>query len=185
MSKVFLAAGHYPAQPGAGFEGFYEHDEAVRWVARIVEMDADFGYVVEVPTGDLKSKTRFVNTRAQSSDIAVEIHFNAAANAAGQRVGDGCVTLYMPGSEHGRVLAEECQKALVAAMQNRDRGTVEGWYRGNRERGAYYFLERTRCPAVILEPEFVHHKDIIVGRREAACRTLYEVFTSHLMKERS
>lgn len=184
MSKVFLAAGHYPAQPGAGHEGFFEHDEAVRWVARLLALDDEAtGFIVAVPTGDLKSKVRFVNQRTQPGDIAVEIHFNAATDAAGQRIGDGCVTLYNPGSELGRALAEDVQKALCAAMQNRDRGVVEGWYRGNRERGGYYFLERTDCPAVILEPEFIHHKDVITGRREAACQALYVVFSKHAKEE--
>ena len=28
---IFLSAGHYPSRPGAGFEGFFEHDEAMLW----------------------------------------------------------------------------------------------------------------------------------------------------------
>lgn len=186
MKKVFLAAGHYPSSPGAGFEGFYEHDEAVRWVQCIAANEThdalgqESMYVV-VPTGDLRSKAQFINARVRPGDIAVEIHFNSAVDrTTGERIGSGCVTLYMPNSALGRVLAEECQSALVEAIGNKDRGVVEGWYRGDRSKGPYYFLERTRCPAVILEPEFVHRKDVITGCRTTACAALHRAFCEYL-----
>lgn len=180
MSKVFIAAGHYPAAPGAGFEGFFEHDEAAQWVSSIVALDAELFSVV--PVGDLKAKARWINARARAGDIAVEVHFNSAMNAAGAHIGSGSVTLYMPGSEEGKSLAGVCQSALASVFPP-DRGVVEGWYRGDRERGAYYFLEKTICTAVILEPEFVHHKDIIVARRDACCYALFSALRGRMRED--
>jgi len=36
------------------------------------------------------------------------------------------------------------------------------------ERGADFFLAKTKCPAIILEPEFVHHSEIIMENRDKA-----------------
>lgn len=169
MNRVFLAAGHYPASPGAGHEGFFEHDEAAVWVKVMVKASPDL--FSEVPTGDLKSKTKWVNTRCQDGDVAVELHFNSAVDADGKHVGSGSVTLYMPGSAKGKELAVACQRAL-SSVYPPDRGVVEGWYRGDQSKGAYYFLERTTCPAVILEPEFVHRADVIRAGADACRKAL-------------
>ena len=181
MAKILLAAGHYPSSPGAGFEGFFEHDEAALWVDVVSDLEPDLFAVV--PTGDLKSKARFINARARPGDVAVEVHFNSAVDArTGERVGSGCVTLYMPGSERGEALARTCQGALASVFQP-DRGIDEGWYRGVRARGPYYFLAKTSCPAVILEPEFVHRKEVIQSRRDAACYALFSALRGHVLGE--
>ena len=164
MGKVFIAAGHHPKAPGAGFEGFYEHDEADRWLDVMFALDPDGRVLVRVPTGPLKDKAEFINRRCTGGDIAVELHFNSAVNAAGEHVGSGCVTLYYPNSEPGLRLADACQEVLAAAFPP-SRGLVAGWYRGDQSRGAYYFLERVRCPSVILEPEFINHRDLIQSKR--------------------
>lgn len=164
MPKVFIAAGHHPKAPGAGFEGFYEHDEADRWLDEMFKLDLDGRVLVRIPTGPLKDKADFVNRRCAPGDVALELHFNSAVNAAGERVGSGSVTLYCPNSEEGMQLAHAAQEVLKAHFPP-DRGIVAGWYRGDQTRGGYYFLERTRCPAIILEPEFVHHRDLIQAKR--------------------
>ena len=130
MGKVFIAAGHHPKAPGAGFEGFYEHDEADRWLDVMFALDLDGRVLVRVPTGPLKDKAEFINRN----------------------------------SEPGLRLADACQEVLAAAFPP-SRGLVAGWYRGDQSRGAYYFLERVRCPSVILEPEFINHRDLIQSKR--------------------
>jgi len=169
---IFISAGHYPAQPGATHERFVEHDEAILWrdllIGKLVPLD-----VMSVPTGVLRSKIDFINARTQNGDIALEVHFNAALNAEGVNVGRGCETLYYPGSEAGKDIATAVQEALADVFPP-SRGVKEGWYRMDPSRGADFFLEKTRCPAIILEPEFVHRSDIIQDSRESACYLLAE-----------
>lgn len=170
--KVFIAPGHYPEAPGAGFEGFYEHDEALRWVDVITRSDPDERVFVRVPGLTLREKALFINKRCHTErDIAVELHFNSFVDEHNQHRGSGSVTLYYPGSSASEKLARACQKVLAAHFPP-DRGVVAGWYRGDERRGPYYFLAKTACPAVILEPEFVHHRDLIQSKRAEVAQAL-------------
>lgn len=180
MKRVFLAAGHHPTARGASFGDFNEHDEATRWCSYIASQDAE--KIVLVPTGSLKSKTAWINDRAKLGDAAVELHFNSAVNAAGEHVGAGSVTLFYPGSDSGKRLAEAMQRELSKVFPP-DRGVVEGWYRGDKARGAYYFLEHVRVPSVILEPDFVHRKDLIRSNMEGGCAAILNALRSEVIKE--
>ena len=160
---IFVSAGHYPSAPGATFERFIEHDEAAVWASALDEkLGTDS---ILVPATVLKEKTKFINARLVNGDVALEIHFNAAVDADGKNVGRGCETLYYPESEKGLELAEICQKVLAENFPP-DRGTKEGWYKMDKSRGADFFLAKTGCPAVILEPEFVHRNDLISANRD-------------------
>lgn len=182
MNKVFLSAGHYPKSPGAGFEGFFEHDEAARWCTVIQAMDLDF--IQLVPTGTLKEKAQWINRRARIGDVAVEIHFNDALNAKGEHIGSGSETLYYPGSTRGLALARVVQ-AELAKLFPPDRGVKEGWYRGDPSRGPDYFLERVTVPALILEPEFVRNKEVIQSRRGEACGVIFAALRTEVLKEQN
>ena len=106
---IFISAGHHPTKPGAKFDRFIEHDEACVWIdimAHQLEEKA-----ITVPVGFLKTKVEFINSRMVNGDIALEVHFNAAV-VNGKNVGRGCETLYYPGSDKGKELAEKCQEAL-------------------------------------------------------------------------
>ena len=171
---IFISAGHYPSQPGAKFERFVEHDEAMIWATMLVSELADRGRnVALVPTGVLKEKVNFINSRIMNGDVAIEIHFNAARNADNEPVGRGSETLYYPGSTNGKTLAEKCQSVLAEFFEP-DRGVKEGWYRMNPDNGPDFFLAKTKCPAVILEPEFVHRADRIHEHRDAVVKALAE-----------
>lgn len=166
---IFISAGHYPARPGARSGKIKEHDEAVTWVSALCERLGPLA--TEVPTGTLREKCRFINFNGSSRDCAIEIHFNSFKiwedlNRDGlvtedelTAAGKGCETLYYPGSLAGRLLAEICQNAMKDILPP-DRGVKEGWYRMNPKNGPDYFLAQTRCPAVIVEPEFIHRVDV-------------------------
>jgi len=162
---IFISAGHHPGAPGATFERFIEHDEAVIWSGLMNDSLGESGTLV--PPGTLQSKVDFINSRLLNGDVAIEIHFNAARDKDNLPVGKGCETLYYPGSENGKHLATLCQEALALCFPP-SRGVKEGWYRMDPERGADFFLARTKCPAIILEPEFVHRSDLIIENREMA-----------------
>lgn len=165
---IFISAGHHPSAPGARWERFVEHDEAVIWADELVAA-LDSG--MRVPAGVLKSKVEFINNRIMNGDIAIEIHFNAARDSNNNPIGKGCETLYYPGSEKGLELAEICQQALHQYFPP-DRGAKEGWYRMDPTKGPDFFLAKTKCPAVIIEPEFVHRSEIIQSQRNSAIEKL-------------
>lgn len=168
---IFISAGHYPSRPGACYEDFCEHGEAVRWVNDIAGL-LDMSCVI-VPVGTLKEKVGYINSydTGGGSSICVEIHFNSAKKD-GKHIGKGAECLYMPESQRGGYIASELQAALVTDELFRDRGIKEGWYKMNRRNGPDYFLSKTKYPAVIIEPEFIQHVDRIVGNRELACERL-------------
>lgn len=168
---IFISAGHHPAAPGATFERFTEYDEAVIWAERLSEKLEPNSSLV--PTGTLKSKVAYINTRIMNGDIALEIHFNSAKNAEGEHIGRGCETLYYPGSEKGENIANKCQEALEIPFPP-NRGAKEGWYRMDPKRGPDFFLARTKCPAVIIEPDFVHRCELIIENRDMAIGLLAE-----------
>jgi len=167
---IFISAGHHAAAPGATFERFTEHDEAVKW-ADVFDIKMGTGCAL-VPPGTLQSKVNFINARIMNGDITIEIHFNSAMKD-GKHVGRGCETLYYPGSEPGLHIATLCQEALSECFPP-SRGVKEGWYKMDPKRGPDFFLARTKCPAVIIEPEFVHHSALIIENREIAIDLLVD-----------
>lgn len=169
---IAVSAGHNNKAPGACFEEFCEFPEAVKWAELIVaaltqlRVEAEF-----VPTGSLGSKVRWINRKR--ADLAVEIHFNSDPKHAGK----GCETLYCPGSRRGEIVAKVVHDGMAAIMLP-DRGIKEGWYRMDKpgvvdyagdvdgDEVKDYFLRSTRCPAIILEPEFIHNKSVITNKRD-------------------
>lgn len=172
---ILISAGHHPSAPGAKLGDFVEHDEAMLWVVEIARYLGTRGLVV--PPGTLAKKVEFINRHDPSA--TVEIHFNDAwkdKNGDGmvqddEHVGKGCETLYMPGSERGRSLAEALHGPL-AALFPPDRGVKEGWYRMDPKRGPDFFLSRTACPAVIVEPDFVENAERLRKFRPVACAAI-------------
>jgi len=175
---IFVSAGHYPQRPGAGYQNFYEHDEAVLWQRDIMDalfkLSASDPTAFAVPTGVLKDKVAYINHRSQANSIAIEIHFNAAVDSKGNNVGKGCESLYFPGSDIGKSIATLLNNTLAIDFAP-NRGVKEGWYRMDKAHGADFFLEKTNCPAVILEPEFIQFKERIQTNRRATCERLAEV----------
>ena len=163
--KIMVSAGHYPTRPGACYKGFCEHDEAVLWADRVTMLLGNIGQ--RVPEGILKNKIDFIKHRNPS--LAIEIHFNAAKDEHGVNVGHGCEVLYCPGSSSGKFIATHVQERLVSVMGNRDRGVKEGWYRMRKELGPDFFLVKTPCPAIVIEPEFIHFQERIQTKRNEAC----------------
>lgn len=172
---IAISAGHYPEKPGACFDEFCEHGEAVQWAKRICEyIGSDAFYV---PSGHLKNKVLAINNR--DITVAAEIHFNSFKHEVdGELVhaGEGCETLYHPDSEKGAYIANEIQQALAPTLF-KDRGIKPGYYRMNPKNGVDFFLRRTRCPAIIIEPEFIHHKDRIQDTRDEACKLIAKVLS--------
>jgi hypothetical protein len=172
---IFLSVAHRPDAKGASFGDFNEYEESILWTQRL--MDYLDGHAVEVPHGRLEDKVAFINQGCHDVagyHIAVEVHFNAATNSHGEPIGRGCEALYCPGSIDGEALADKiCHRLQIPFPPNR--GPAEGWFRRNPSRGIIdYFLEKTACTAVIIEPEFVHHADKIREARDVGCMLIAE-----------
>jgi len=167
---ILISAGHYPERPGACYKQFCEHGEANLWAILIVDELTHLGHITErVPSGTLRDKTEFINSR--DADMAVEIHFNSAITIKGDHIGKGSETLYYPGSEKGALLANNIQDELGKVFTP-DRGIKEGWYRMDKARGADYFLKKTNCTSVIIEPDFIHRDNHIIINRNDGCKSI-------------
>lgn len=164
---VALSVAHYPERKGACYAGVCEHHESKMWTNTLQGLLEHMGYrVYRAPVGKLPLKVQSIN--AQNCDLAIEIHFNACGDCGAS----GTETLYCPGSTKGKLAAQCIQSSLVKALQRSDRGVKEGWYKMDRpgvidwygdeegDEAPDYFLARTNCPALIIEPEFIE----IVGR---------------------
>ena len=171
MYRVAISAGHNPAAPGAARHGVTEHQEAVEWVDQLISAITLYGdrdrklevMAHKIPTGTLGAKVRHINNL--QCDLALEIHFNAASDNRAS----GCETLYFPGSEKGRGAALAFQTDLSTAMETKSRGVKEGWYRMVTGGVPNYFLAKTNCTALILEPEFLEHISKIKRLRSLGC----------------
>ena len=182
---ILISAGHHQTKAGACFEDFCEFDEAARWAKLIVEMIGDDKALL-VPFGVLKDKVAFINERAQNS-IAIEIHFNSAKvwedldkdgvvdEGEVRNIGKGAMTLHYPKSAKGIELAINVQEAVQPIFGKSWKGVMEGYYRMNPKFGVDYFLAKTKCPSIIVEPEFIHRKEVIQKNREVACFNIAEV----------
>jgi len=177
MTDVLISAGHYPGKPGAVFGDLVEHTEAMLWRDGIIRALVGHVSVAPVPVGVLREKVAFINLVAPK--LAVEIHFNDAwvdRNADGEiqddeHVGRGSESLYMPGSADGKLAATILQDRLSVIFPP-NRGAKEGWYRMDPKYGPDFFLARTICPAVIIEPEFVGNAEAIRNNRSAGCSAI-------------
>lgn len=179
MIRVAVSAGHNPSKVGACHEGFCEYPETEVWRDALTDALTARGIEVFVvdPTG-LTAKVASLN--AANCDMAIEVHFNACGGCGAS----GAETLYYPGSAKGKVAAELVQAQLCAAMGNKDRGVKEGWYKMDRpgvvdfygdedgDEMPDYFLRKTNCTALIVEPEFVEFSERIVAKRGEACQAM-------------
>ena len=165
---IFVSAGHHPYHPGVSYNGFSEHDEAVRWRDRIVEW---LGHtvpldVLAVPVGSLQEKMLFINNRHPGESFAVEIHFDG--NRDNPTEGEGSQTLFHPDVNLSRELATRLQRAYGSVMPPNN-GVAPGWFKKDPKFGPDFFLMRTRCPSVIVVPGYIHQRDVIRDAMEDAC----------------
>lgn len=175
---ILLSAGHTPEAPGACAGSFCEHAEAMEWVKRIAWQLRHDMEVQVIPSAPLAAKVREINDAhaRRPAHLAVEIHFNSDPGHAGK----GSETLYCPGSVKGKRAADIVQRRLGAIMLP-DRGVKEGWYRMDRpghvdyvgdvdgDEKIDYFLKATDPVAIIIEPEFIHNRQMIHAYRDLAC----------------
>ncbi len=162
INMFYISAGHHAKAQGASNGIHTEFMEAIKWQAKIIQYLDDFGLESRVvPNAKLKDKVDYINDGDPT--YAIEVHMN------GNMPYSGCETLYYPGSDRGYLLASCIQDNLHIACGNRDRGVAEGWHKRDPKNGPNFFLKNTKCPAVIVEPEFISNWDAIQEMRDRAC----------------
>ena len=191
---IAISGGHWDRARGAKNEtGFSEYPETMEWarlihdILRKKEVD-----VVLVPGEPLQTKIDFINegVRQGEIDLAVEIHFNSSPGGRGR----GSETLYCPGSVEGERIADLVQGSLGSIMAP-NRGVKQGWYRMDRPGIVDYdgdidgdehpdaFLYRTRCPAIIIEPEFIQRESVVRDMRTIACEVIADALVEATSQE--
>lgn len=188
---IAISAGHWEKAKGAkNANGFYEYPETLLWAGAIIErlrkLEID---AILVPAEDLSSKVAFINecVRQDRVKLAVEIHFNSCASGNAR----GSETLYYPGSKVGRQTAQTVQSALGTFMAP-NRGAKEGWYKMDRpgvkdfagdkegDETPDYFLAKTKCPAIVIEPAFIQRQQVIEAMRPIACEVIADALAEAL-----
>lgn len=188
---LILSIGHHEKARGARWNSLDEYTQASKWIYYIAgklsnNHDIDI-YVVE--SGTLKEKVKRVNELynqyiSHNNVLAVELHFNAA----GGRYISGNETLYYPGSKKGKQSALNFNNFFVDFYNDlynvdiKNRGAKEGWYKMDRpnivdypgdipgDETVDYFLRKTNCTALILEPHFLCElEDDIIWTQSADC----------------
>ena len=178
---IFISAGHHQESPGASYKDVTEYDLTTKWADLIAYYLSD--NCLRVPNGYLRDKVNFVNGRCKKEDLAVEIHFNSAKlwkdwNKNGHiddgemiNVGRGSETLFYPGSEGGKKDALVVQD-MIGSLMKPDRGVKEGWYQCNPDKGPDYFLARTKCHSLIIEPEFIDNLEQLNSNMKQCCELI-------------
>jgi len=179
---IYVSVGHHVAAQGAEYKGITEYHLAGIYVDKICELLGD--KATRVPNGSLKPKVTFVNERQKKGDIAVEIHFNdfqVWVDANNNDVVDegemiragkgGSETLFYPGSIKGKAIAEKVQEDLGRIMKP-DRGVAIGYYKRNKENGPNYWLRKTNCIAIMIEPQFINRINDIRNKMNEACASI-------------
>ncbi len=190
MKRIAISIGHYPEKSGARFEDLIEHEIAGEWVDKILDtFDDIYDFDCEepifefipVPVGTLREKVKWINSH--DFDYAIEMHFNSVGGA----IVSGAETLYMPGSYRGRQFASIVQDYTIVPLNIRDRGIKEGLYWSSRERTntPLYFLRRTNCPAIIMEPEFLQSYKRTINNRKIVdfCYALIDALETVVLDE--
>lgn len=181
---IFISAGHHRNAQGAKFNDVTEYQISTKWVDRIESILTKS--CIRVPDGVLREKVEFINIGCAAFDgkhIAAEIHFNSAKiwkdqNANGViddgemvNIGKGSETLYYPASKTGIAAATIMQRELSKVFEP-DRGIKEGWYQMNKSKGVDFFLKRTACTSLIIEPEFIDNTEILSEHMDAGCHLI-------------
>jgi len=149
--KIAISAGHYPESPGAKYNGFIEHEEAVK-VVNFLRVMFDKNYEILLTGGKLTKKVREINEF--KPELAVEVHFNGHVDNSAC----GIETLHA-NSENGIRLANCVQRRMVERLKRPDRGIKIGYYQADESKGLIYFIKETHCPAIITEGLFLSNME--------------------------
>ena len=189
---IYISAGHHSTFKGARHLDFWEHDEALLWRDELVSLLGEKGKAVAAPPADVVAiteeelkdpeararvetaarmyKLNQIN-KAEDARLAVEVHFNSLDTTQTLPAERGCLTYYYPGSQSGRRMAQQVQEVLRKFFLP-DLGAYDGYVQMNKSMGVIWFLATTKCPALIIEPQFIDRSEDIQAKRHDCCVAL-------------
>lgn len=171
MKVVALSIGHSP-QDGGAMATSRRWSEYGFWSAHVGKVAAELaglGHKAVVcnrsDAGGTTPSFAAKACNATGADLAVEFHFNSAGSGA-----TGTETFCWKGSGEGKRAATLIQEAMCAVLKLPDRGVK---HVGSFSDNAYAFFQKTRMPAVLIEPAFagsnVTDCDRMEERADALC----------------
>ncbi len=174
MAKIFISAGHFTGDPGApSIGGTTEALEMMQTRDLIVQELKARGlrqnvHFFSVPDSiGLGSTIRWINTRASSGDIALEIHGNAFSNRAAK----GTECFYVEGNPMRRQNARLLLNALLKEVpQLTDRGAKPDTLAAV---GRLAFCRDIAIPSLLLELCFLSNRtdfDLLQNHRSKFAR---------------
>ena len=163
--KIFIVTGHNEHKGGASgtYKGkrYTEYDIATDWTRQIYNSLAGSYPIELIDNKSLTEKVKEINNN--NPLFAIELHFNSNVNASGSE------TLHFPNSSKGIRLAKLVQEEFnrVDIFQP-DRGVKPGYFYNEygEANGIVYFLRKTKCPSVLIEPEFMSNIENIFNYQE-------------------
>lgn len=175
---ILLSVGHYFEAPGAcNDDGICEWEIARGWMNKIYH-----GLIPHLPVSmvrgeKLGEKVRFINNHTDVK-IAVELHFNSNVNAKGSE------TLHYPGSKSGKEFAEIVQKHFYKReIFQPNRGAKPGYHQMDPTKPIDYFLRKTKCTSIIIEPDFISQIERIEKWEHEGCQAIidaiFEFYVTH------
>ena len=186
---IILSGGHNSDKVGAKHDIYTEYPYTMSWAHKIqsyILEHEDMDSVV-IDTGTLPDKVTEINQIVKNAELpdpfflAAELHFNSDPSGRAH----GNETLYYPGSAKGKLLAitfNNCLMKVACPVLGKDRGVKEGWYRMDRpnvqdyagdkngDEKPDYFLRKTACPALILEPCFIQDLGKFLNYENIICK---------------
>lgn len=107
----------------------------------------------------LKRKVKLVNKARPN--IAIEVHLNSSNSEKAR----GALCMYYPqkrSRDLARFILQGIKDATLAPILGSSlptRGAYIGHYRLDPSKAILYFLRKTKCPAVVVEPLFISNKE--------------------------
>ena len=150
--KVCINPGHSGVcEPGACAETFREAEINMKISRIIAKLLIKRGYeVILTRNGDIENdglSWRAEIANQAEADIFISIH----CNSAGSLKANGTETWYFEDSCNGLSLARSIQRSIVTATSTTDRGV--------KATKALTVLNKTTCPAVLVELAFLSNPD--------------------------
>jgi len=146
MAKsIAVSIGHQPSEGPAKVE---EHFHASKVATILYDFFLAKAFRTQLFEGSLVEKTQAINIF--KADVAIEVHFNALEWPYNpERYGSGYEACINKGSIKGAYLAQCIIDEFYDKLPFDKRGT------GIQEREDLWFVRKTKCPAIIVEPLFL------------------------------
>ena len=173
---VYWSVGHDAKRKGAYNEKYdiHEYDVLVELTQYCVEEAIKLGIDSEKVYADrLSSAVEEINQKCETNDLAIEMHINSIAAEHADRI-HGCEVEYYKGSSRGEKLAYHVQDRIVDYLNLRNCS--------NDARDDLFFLEKTKCTAIIPEPFFLSSEEnvqrFLINNRNSNLRMLAYIIAS-------